>query len=408
MINPHVQPQVTKFEQPQQIEETCQKAATRISWWRALSRYGYALLIVAAFTGITVLGEHLLAFYYFPSSASLLVAILCVALFWGVGPGLLATFLSCIVLFYFYLAPVQKASPPATTPLNWEVAFPILLFALAGLAVVLLTRQREAARRRALLAEQVAQAQASHLGRTNQELLRANQLKDLFVSVASHELKTPITTIRGQAQLALRRMDRATNAPVDLHSLRETLVRVDEQTKRVVTLLNELLDLTSLRSGKQRLGRETCDLNEICAGAIEEQRLLSKRTIELEQPAFPVLLQADPRRLGQVVTNLVNNALKYSPQESIVSVKIECCKRNACFYVRDKGRGISPEHLTDIFEPFYRTLEARNSTISGTGLGLAICKDIVEQHQGQIWCESQLDAGSTFFVELPLSQVPEA
>ncbi len=330
------------------------------------------------------------------------MGILCVALFWGVGPGLLATILSCVTLIYIYLFPVQRGStvPPS---FDWEVIIPVLLFAIASLVVVILIGQREAARRQALQAKQIVQMHISDLATANQELLQANQLKDLFVSIASHELKTPITTIRGQAQLALRRIGKNATPSPELNDLQDAFVKVDEQTKRLTNLIDELLDLTSLRSGKQVLDKKPCNLNEICSSAIEDLRMISGRTIDLDLPSSPVLLQADAARIGQVVTNLVSNALKYSPAASAVKVRVEHDDRVARFCVQDAGKGISPEQLANIFQPFYRTSDARASTISGTGLGLTICKDIVQQHHGRIWCESTLDSGSTFFVELPLS-----
>lgn len=402
-ILPDSQKQVFEIEQSWQSESAQQPAVPAIPWWRrGVPSYVFAFLIIAVFTGITFIGENLLQYYYFPNSAALLVGILCVALFWGVGPGVLATVLSCFALVYIYIFPVEKVgvAPPH---FDWEVVFPVLLFAVAALVVVILIGQRESARRKALQAEQIAQTHASNLVSTNQELRQANQLKDLFVSITSHELKTPITTIRGQAQLALRRLKKHAATSPELDGLREAFVKVDEQTSRLTNLLNELLDLTSLRSGKQVLVKKTGDLNKICACAIEEQRQASERTIELDLAPEPVLIQGDVARLGQVVTNIVNNALKYSTPESIVKVKVEHLAQWACFRVQDTGQGISSEQLENIFQPFYRTSDARASTISGTGLGLAICKDIIEQHQGRIWCESTVGKGSTFFVELPLS-----
>lgn len=368
---------------------------TRLPWWRSsIAGYSFTFPIVALGVGFLWLAEYFLPRYYFPSS-SLFVAILCVALYWGVGPGLLATLLSCIALFYLYFFD----SPM----LGGEIIFQLLPFALAGLIIAVIVGQREKARRQALLAEEVARRHAANLSTINEQLRQANQFKDLFVSITSHELKTPITTIRGQAQLALRRLKKQNPPTPELDSLRDALVKVDEQTSRLTNLLNELLDLTSLRSGKQELVKETCDLNEICENIVEEQRMLSDRLIELELAPEPLVLQADVRRIGQVVTNLLSNALKYSPPESVVRLKVERSKDGACFSVQDAGQGISSEHLEAIFQPFYRTVDARISSVSGTGLGLAICKDIVEQHQGRIWCKSSVGHGSTFFVELPLS-----
>ncbi|HEX7734741.1 MAG TPA: ATP-binding protein [Ktedonobacteraceae bacterium] len=398
--DPQKQPSVQQHNQNQ--EAASRQILSSLPWWRgSVPGYGFAFLIVAAFTTVTLVGERMVNVYYFPNSASLLMGILCVALFWGVGPGLFATILSCCVLFYIDLFPggdVGSGMPY----FNWEILFPVTLFAIVGIAVVILIVQRETARRKALRAEWTAQMHASELADANQELRQANQFKDLFVSITSHELKTPITTIRGQAQLALRRLKKYAMASPEMDGLREAFVKVDEQTGRLTKLLNELLDLTSLRSGKQVLAKKTCNLNAICAGIVEEQRMVSERVIELTLPEKPVMLRADEARLGQVVTNLLSNALKYSSPESVVKITLEQDQKLAHLKVQDAGQGISPEQQENIFQPFYRTSDARSSTISGTGLGLAICKDIVDQHRGRIWCESRVGEGSTFFVDLPL------
>jgi signal transduction histidine kinase len=384
-----------------QSGETLQPFKVERIWWRSkVVGYPCAMLLVAVGVGLTLLGEFLLPRFYFPS-VLLLVAILLTSLFWGVGPGLLALVLSCASLAYFYLAPFSSLS---LTPLNWELLFQMLPFVLAGLVVTIITSQRETARLHALQAMQLAREQAKRLADLNEDLQQADRLKDFFLSVASHELKTPITTIRGQAQLALRRLAKRTTSVPEAEGWREVFISVEEQTKRVTNLINDLLDISSLRSGKLTIERKLCNFNEICARAVEEQRAHSGRTIELLLPAPAIQLQGDARRLGQVVTNLVNNALKYSPPERPVWVKVVREPRTLRLSVQDTGKGLSPEQLANIFKPFYRTSEARVSSADGTGLGLAICKHIVEQHQGRIWCESVVGTGSTFFVELPVDE----
>lgn len=386
--------------QAQEFDKSEQPGSAHPWWKSAAAGYGFVFPILAIAIGLTLVGEFLLPRFYFPS-VFLLVAILCCSFVWGVGPGLLATLISCAALIYFYLRPLGELS---LVSLDWELFFQIIPFAIAGLVVAVITGQREAARRRALLAVELAREHAEHLAATNEELQRVNQLKDFFLSVASHELKTPITTIRGQAQLALRRLSKHGAPSADTEHLREVFTKVDEQTRRLTGLVNDLLEFSSLRAGKAVLDIQPCDLNEICAKAVEEQHLVSGRVIELTQSSSPAQLQADPSRLGQVMTNLVGNALKYSPPESPVCVEVSCDSQFARVNVRDSGQGIPPEQLAHIFEPFYRTTEARTSTVGGTGLGLAICKDIIGRHHGRIWCESSVGSGSTFSFELPLIQ----
>ena len=148
-------------------------------------------------------------------------------------------------------------------------------------------------------------------------------MKDQFISMASHELKTPITTIRGQAEVTLRRLSRQKKLPEELAGVSHALEQIDEQTLRLNALVDDLLDLSSIRAGKMKLRLSNFDLREVCQSAVEEQRLLTGRNIELEQPGTPVMLNVDSERLSQVITNLVNNAVKYSPETSPIKVSME-------------------------------------------------------------------------------------
>jgi signal transduction histidine kinase len=319
-----------------------------------------------------------------------------VAFIWGVGPALLSVILSTLVLDYFFIPPGEQLSLR-----SWDTGVQILPFFLIGIIVAIISGQREAARRRALFAELALKEYADELEEINQELKEVNQMKDKFISMASHELKTPITTIRGQAQITLRRLSRQKELPKELADVPHALEQIDEQTLRLNALVDDLLDLSSIRAGKMQLRLSRFDLREVCQSAVEEQRLLSGRDIELEQPETPVMLNADSERLSQVVTNLVSNAIKYSLETSPIKVSLQMQEKTTQLAVQDYGQGISKEQQTLIFETFYRSPDAQTSKKSGWGLGLAICKDIIERHGGRIWCESSVGEGSTFIVELP-------
>jgi signal transduction histidine kinase len=227
-------------------------------------------------------------------------------------------------------------------------------------------------------------------------------MKDRFLSIASHELKTPITTIRGQAQLALRRLSKQRSLPDDLEGVQTALERINDQTSRLTSLIDELLDVSSIRNGKAELRKRRTDLRDICREVVEDQRLLSGRSILLDMPSVPVKLSIDGDRIAQVLVNLVSNAVKYSPEESVVEVCVQQEQDGVLVQVRDHGKGIPEDQQAQIFETFYRTPDAEASTKQGLGLGLAISREIVERHEGQIWCESQPGKGSSFFVKLPL------
>ncbi|HZU66195.1 MAG TPA: HAMP domain-containing sensor histidine kinase [Ktedonobacteraceae bacterium] len=234
------------------------------------------------------------------------------------------------------------------------------------------------------------------------ELRQATELEDQFITVASHELRTPMTTISGHTQLLLRRLARHKELSPEMAVIRTALESIDGQTRRLNAVVNELLELSNIRAGNIGLHRETCNLSDICHQVVEQEMLLSNRKITLIAPTTPILLQADSNRMHNLIINLVNNALKYSSPASPVEVYLSRLENTVLVKVRDFGTGIPEDQQARVFEPFYRGPDLQASPHGGLGLGLTICKEIVDRHGGQIWCESQEGSGSTFFVELPL------
>jgi len=394
---------VKRKGQPMVLMRLQQGAEMRKRYVAQIPRWRHPLVgslltfpVVGLAISLMLFENYLIPHFPFPG-APLFLAIVLVALIWGIGPALLAVVLSTLALDYFYFPPFGQFSL-----VTWTGMLQLLPFFLAGIVIAIISGQREVARRRALFAEQALQERADRLELANQELKQLNQLKDQFLSMASHELKTPITTIRGQAQIMLRRLSKAQELPKELADVPTALEKIDEQTHRLNALVDDLLDLSSMRAGKLKLRLDSCDISDICRSVVEDQHVLSGRNIELELPDTPVVVQCDRDRLGQAVTNLVSNALKYSPEGSLVQVAVHQKGRAAVIEVRDAGQGIPKEQQKHIFETFYRAPDVQSSKKSGWGLGLAICKDIVERHGGSVWCESELGKGSTFFVELPL------
>ncbi len=230
------------------------------------------------------------------------------------------------------------------------------------------------------------------------------ELQDHFLAMASHELKTPMTTILGQAQLLLRRLSRMPELSSELVTMRAALESIDTQTRRMNNLVDDLLDLYNIRVGKTQLRLTTFDLVEMCREVVEEQRVLIGGIVKLNAPQRPVMLNADNDRLRQVVTNLISNAIAYSSPNEPIKVLVDQHRDIGIIEVLDHGSGIPADQQTHIFEPFYRGSQAQSNSKSGLGLGLAICKDIVERHAGRIWFRSRPGKGSTFIVELPLNK----
>ena len=227
----------------------------------------------------------------------------------------------------------------------------------------------------------------------------AARLKDDFISAAAHDLKTPLTTLVAQAQFLERRAEMQPTAPVDLPGLR----RIVREAKRLSALVLELLDAARLEQGKLVGEREPVDLVEL-ARDVARRDSYQGRQIMVSAGA-PIVGSYDPRRIGQVIENLVENAVKYSPDESEVHIDLTQRDGEAFIDVKDEGIGIPAGDLPQIFERFHRGSNVDDRRFAGMGLGLFICKGIVEQHGGRIWVESRVGTGSTFHVVLPLEGV---
>lgn len=218
-----------------------------------------------------------------------------------------------------------------------------------------------------------------------------------MLGLVSHELKTPLTSVKALAQLAQRQLARAERPEAKL------LQRMEHGLESMNRLINDLLDATRLDTGKMLLMRERCGLGSLCEQVVADQEVATGRNIVLQTPNVPVEVQADGTRLGQVLSNLLSNALKYSPAETLVSVELKRDRKGAHISVRDEGPGIPPEALPRLFKRFYRVpgIEVKHGTGVGLGLGLYICQRLVEMHGGQLLVESALGKGTTFKVILP-------
>jgi two-component system sensor histidine kinase KdpD len=219
----------------------------------------------------------------------------------------------------------------------------------------------------------------------------------------AHELRAPLAAIKGFTTLLLDYADR-----LDPAERRQMLEEIDAATERMHELIDSLLDLTRLQAGMLPVRREPVDLATVLRRAVAEAAVRHPaRAFHLEvPPALPTIL-GDARRLGQVVQNLLDNAVRYSPSESPVAVRAwRTADGGVAFAVTDRGIGIAPEHHDRIFTPFYRVSKGVAGEEHGCGLGLAICRGLVEAHGGSITVDSQASAGATFTVRLPAGRAP--
>ena len=217
-----------------------------------------------------------------------------------------------------------------------------------------------------------------------------------LLSNVSHELRTPLTIISGYLQSTLRRGNNLTEIQ------REALTTASSEADRTVQLLRDLLDLARVDSGGMHFQLEPIMVNDMVKEIIEMAGQYSDRTINLESSANPLIIEADVNRFKQIMLNLIDNAVKYSPAPNPITLKIKQHDSKAQIQVCDKGAGIPLTQQGRIFERFYRLDEARNRA-GGTGLGLSIVKTLVEGMSGNISVRSQLGEGTTFTVCFPLA-----
>jgi signal transduction histidine kinase len=224
------------------------------------------------------------------------------------------------------------------------------------------------------------------------------RLKSDFVSTVSHELRTPLAAIYGAA-LTLRRDDVRLSEP-QRSGLLEVIAGEADRLARIV---NDILWASRLESGTMPTTIQACDAVELANGIVEAARSYVPPNIELrfEAPEATPPLAADPDKVRQVLGNLVENAVKYSPDGGDVAVSVSAVGERIRFSVRDEGLGVPPDEQRRIFEKFYRLDPQLSRGVGGTGLGLYICRELVERMGGRIWVESNGDRGSEFLFELP-------
>jgi signal transduction histidine kinase len=233
----------------------------------------------------------------------------------------------------------------------------------------------------------------------NEELRQSERLKSQLVSIVSHELRNPLTSILGYTSLLLAR-------DFDREESRRYLEIIQQQGNRLTSLIDHFLDSESVASGKLEIALEPLDLKPLL---VEEAKLVAdkatKHRVEVVIGAETLPVRGDRDRLAQVFANLLGNAVKYSPEGGLVEVGGEIADDVVRVHVRDEGIGVPDEHQPQIFTKFFRG-DARESGIAGTGLGLAVSREIIEAHGGQISFTSRAGAGSYFWFELPLDQRP--
>lgn len=225
------------------------------------------------------------------------------------------------------------------------------------------------------------------------ELRRLEKVRQDFVANVSHELRTPVSSIKGYAETLLQ------GAMEDKETLKEFLNTIYQNSDRLVILINDLLDLARIQSGKMNIVTTAVDAELVirrCLGVLGKTISNKGLTISVDIPQKGIKVLADEARLAQVVLNLLDNAVKYTPENGSIVIRAMTGDKLVQFDVIDTGIGIPEEDLPRIFERFYRVDKARSRDQGGTGLGLSIVKHIVQAHGGDVWVSSVLNQGTTF------------
>ncbi len=238
-------------------------------------------------------------------------------------------------------------------------------------------------------------------------LKEAERLKDEFIGIAAHELRTPLAVVRGFAQTLMVQTKRG-KGPELADWQMEAIEDIDQATTRLVELTEDLLDVTRLQAGRLELHLEPTDLVAQVQRTVARFRVTSEQhRITMHVAPEHMVIMADPRRIEQVLSNLMSNAIKYSPDGGEIAISL--CEdqkdKTAQLSVRDHGIGIPAYQQNRVFSRFMRADNAHAHNIGGTGLGLYLCRELIERHGGRIWFESVEGQGSTFFISLPLGQI---
>lgn len=298
-----------------------------------------------------------------------LLAVVFVAIRWGRGPAI-ATSIISVLAFDFFLV------PPYLTFSVHDIEY---LFTFAAFLVVGIVVSTFASKVR----EQIIQRQTE-------------KLHSALLNSISHDLKTPLVSITGALTALLDR-----KSSLDTQHIRELLEMARGESDRLNRIVNNLLDMTKMESEVLRISKKPCELRDLIGACLEQLKdKIGSRDIKIDIPKDSPEIAVDFPFILKAFFNVIDNALKYSPDGSPVEIRATFVQRKAQVKIQDYGLGIHREDLKRIFEKFYRVERSQN--VLGTGLGLCISKGIIEAHGGEVSVESTPGKGSTFTVELPL------
>jgi signal transduction histidine kinase len=333
-----------------------------------LQRYGFVFLLISIFFLIKTAFMSVIGIDV-PFLFSLFIVIIC-AWIGGFGPGILATILSGGITYFFFLEPKYTLFGEENIP---NVIVLIVFF-----------------------------AEGFFISAMSETHRKSDIQKSEFIGVISHELKNPLTSIKGYAELIQRLASKKGEQKFADYAL-----RIDQQVKQVIEMINDMLemindmlDITKIETGRFTYQDEIFNVTDLVKELVGDLQV----TTDTHKIRFIAkgskMITGDRYRIGQVVTNLISNAIKYAPNTKKINVTVENKKDGVIIAIQDFGPGITKEDQLKLFKPFFR---AKNTQIAkGTGIGLFISSRIVERHKGKLWVESKIGKGSTFYFSLPV------
>ncbi|RCH56352.1 PAS domain-containing sensor histidine kinase [Mucilaginibacter hurinus] len=228
------------------------------------------------------------------------------------------------------------------------------------------------------------------------EIKENEQRKNAFISMVSHELKTPLTSAISYVQVSQKKATEYQDTQVA-----GMLERAGKQLAKMTRMINGFLNVSRLESGKIHMDLQEFDITQLVGEAVEEEKAAINNHVLVFNPCNPMMVKADREKIGQVISNLISNAVKYSPSGSAIHITCSHINGGVQVSVADEGMGITAEDLPRLFERYYRVKGTENNHISGFGIGLYLCSEIIKGHGGEIWAESEVDKGSVFYFSLP-------
>jgi two-component system CheB/CheR fusion protein len=218
-----------------------------------------------------------------------------------------------------------------------------------------------------------------------------------FIAMASHELKTPLTTLQAYVQMLAAKANKAG----DIFAV-GALDKAHIQVKKMSALINGFLSASSFEAGKIYLNEQSFEMNTLLKEIVEDMTLITKSHDIVVSSNYDIVVHADRDKIGQVITNFLSNAIKYSSKGK--NIAVSCRRINGVVEVSiiDEGLGIAPQDQVKLFDRYYRIESKQTQNISGFGLGLYLSAEIIQRHKGKVWVESELGKGSTFYFSLPL------